>query len=91
MLTLSPSMTLAETDTPSCKDVIGKCDKALADKNKALDLSDLALKTCEKDNGQLATKLEEADRVNTRWYHNPIVMFVFGAAAGTLTYTLIKK
>lgn len=75
----------------TCKDVIAACDKALVEKNKQLELSDLAIGTLKKQNGDLSSENESLRETNSKWYHNPYVMVVFGAAAGTLSYVLFKK
>lgn len=81
----------AETPKPSCKDVIAACDDALAAKDKALELANVGLNQAKDQNGKLSQEVNDLREANGRWYHNPFVMFVFGAAAGTLTYTLLKK
>ena len=84
-------MAMGQEVKPDCRVVIGACDKALASKNKALTLSDLAVKECQKQNSGLHEKNIELIDDSSRWYRNPVIMFVFGAAAGSLTYVLLKK
>lgn len=75
----------------NCDVVTKACDAALAAKNKALSLANLTIQESQKQIGALTLDNETLRDSATRWYHNPIVMFVFGAAAGTLTYVLVKK
>lgn len=84
-------MTAVAQEKVSCKDVIKACDSAIAEKNKALELSDLSIKHLTDENGRLSQENEDLNTSNGKWYKNPIIMFVFGAAAGTLTYTLLRK
>lgn len=81
----------AQAATPTCTDVISKCDKALAEKDKALQLSDIALKQCSRQYGEALDKVDKYEQEANVWYHNPVVMFVFGAAAGTVTYAILHK
>lgn len=82
----------AETGSKvTCQDVISKCDKALDAKNKTIKLSATTIDTLKKQNGDLTTEVNDLRESGSKWYHNPIILFVFGAAAGSLAYTFLKK
>lgn len=87
----SPSLSQAATKPLKCEDVITACDKALEAKNRQLELSDLALKNAVKLNGEAYQKLEEKQKELDRWYRQPLLMFLLGAAAGGVTYTILKR
>lgn len=74
----------APTKGPSCEDVIKACDKVIKEKNKALDLADLALTNCGNRNADLNVKLQEAEDSRNAWYHNPWLLIPFGVAAGVV-------
>jgi hypothetical protein len=76
---------------PSCKEVIAAADKALEAKDKALSLADLTIKECKTYNEELHVKNTELIDDSGKWYRNPVIVFILGAASGTLTYTLLKK
>jgi hypothetical protein len=77
---------------PDCKDVIGACDRALAAKNNALSLSDLAIKDCKKQNGELHQKNESLLESASSWYHNPFIVGILGIAVGAIvSQTVIFK
>lgn len=75
----------------NCRDVINAANKALDDKGKALDLANLAIDQCKHSNGDLQGKVDQTNDELSKWYRQPIVMFLFGAAAGSLAYGLLRK
>lgn len=75
----------------TCKDVIAKCDKALGDKDKALELSNLAITDCSKKLGVASQTIQDRDEALKAWYHNPFIMAILGGAALSTTYLLLKK
>ena len=79
---------IAET---SCKDVITACDNAIAKKDQELQLSDLALKSCTSANSEYIKENTDLQDKANKWYRNPFVMFILGAAAGTTTYVLLHN
>lgn len=79
------------TSKPGCKEVIETCDKALDAKNKALQLSDLAIKECQKHVGDLTVEVNELRDSNTSILKNPIVWFLLGSAATATAYVFLKK
>lgn len=87
--------TAANQTKASCHDKLkslaGACDKALADKDKALGLADVGLKNCQKFGAQLEKDNDSLREENSKWYRNPFVMFGFGILTGGLTYGILKK
>lgn len=75
----------------SCKEVIQKCDKALADKNKELELADLAIQRCNEVNGHLKHELEDTKDERDAWYRNPLVMGLFGVIVGGVAVGVLNK
>lgn len=73
-----------------CVDVIKSCDEVIKKKNEALTLSDLASKQCAANNAELSKQNTELKEETSAWYRNPFIMTLFGAAAGTLTYVLVR-
>lgn len=75
-----------------CDSVIKKCDDTLKEKNKALDLADLALKKCQDQNAAKNKELDSLRESNSAWYKNPFIVGIIGIAAGVvLGKTVIFK
>jgi hypothetical protein len=74
-----------------CKKVIDAADKAIAAKDQQIALSDLALKTCRTENSNYQEQVEAAQAANAKFYRNPFIMMLLGAAAASVTYVLLKK
>ena len=89
--TQSPGARKPACDCDAADRALKAADEALAKKNEALKLSDLALKNCQEQSGNLAAENAELHDKQNSWLRNPVVMFVFGAAAAAVTYTLIKR
>lgn len=80
-----------DTERKRCQVVLDQCDKTIAAKDKALELSDLAIKDCVKANGELQTQVNNTNDQLSAWYRNPFIMFGIGVLAGGVTYGLLKK
>lgn len=76
---------MGQTSTkPTCKDVIKACDKALADKNGAIELQDIAIKKLVGQNIELNKEVAEMNESNNAWYKNPFVIAILGIATGVV-------
>lgn len=91
LVTVFSMTTVTADQTTKCKEVIKAADAAIAAKNKELSLANLAIKECQENSAVIRTENNALMESNSRWYHNPVVMFVFGAAAGTVAYMFVKK
>lgn len=76
--------------TNDCDSVIKACDKALVEKNKALDLADLALKKTTSELGRVKTENQELRDENSSIWKNPFFMFLFGSTAATAGYLILR-
>lgn len=83
----------SETDAEraKCKKVIEQADRTIAAKNKALELSDLAFKSCTENSGRLQTDLNDRNEELSSWYRNPWIMGGLGLLAGAAAYAIIKR
>jgi hypothetical protein len=76
-------MTTNRPTPPSCKDVTAAADKALAEKNKALKLKDLALQDCASKNETLQVQKDQDDKKLDSIWSNPFAMILLGLVAGS--------
>lgn len=74
-----------------CIAVIVEADKAINAKNKALQLSDIALKASQDNAASLSKDNDDLRETNAKWYHNPFVMLLLGGAATSVVYLGLKK
>ena len=74
-----------------CKKVIDAADKALDDKNKALELADLTIKRCIEHGTVVQMQLNQTrDELDSIW-RNPLFIGVLGIAGGfILSRTVLK-
>lgn len=85
-------MSLADLSTkPTCKEVIAQCDKTIEAKNKAIELSNLALKSCSEQSGLAQTELNNSNEKLNAWYRNPFIVGFMGVLVGGLSYAILKK
>lgn len=92
------SSTVSQAQTPNCSPVIAKCnaaldacDKAISDKNKSLELADIALTHCRVHSSETEYQLDEAKNKLGAWYHDPFVVGVLGLIGGAIvSQTLLK-
>lgn len=84
-------MVRAETPRNGCKQLIKACDEALKAKNSAIELANLGLKQCKDQNGNLSREVNDLRDSGSRFYKNPFIMTIFGAALGVVAYGLLKK
>jgi peptidoglycan hydrolase CwlO-like protein len=82
---------LAETKSPSCRDVIKACDETIASKNKALEISNLAIKEAQKQVGDLTTQVNDKNEQLSAWYRNPFILGMLGVLAGGLATAIVIK
>ena len=82
---------LAEQPKPTCKQVLEACDKTIDAKNKALELSDLGIKTCKEHTAELSAEVNSLRDSNASLLRNPILWFLAGSVATTATYLLLRK
>ena len=68
----------------SCQEVIQKADKALADKDKQIEIRDLRLKDAEVQTAKLSSDLKETqDKLSSIW-RNPWFYFGVGVITGAV-------
>lgn len=75
----------------TCEQIISACDKALAERDKEIDLSGQTIKGLQ---GQNATLIKNNDSLRGSmgaWYRNPFVTVILGVAVGGIGYSLLKK
>lgn len=81
------------TPTPkvTCKDVIDAANKALSDKDRALQLKDLAIKDCGDKNAGLQTTVDQDNKKLSSIWANPYAMILLGAFAGAVGFFVIDQ
>lgn len=75
------------TTTPpkvTCKSVILACNKAIKDKNGALELQDITIKKLVGQNIDLNRQVGELQESSNAWYKNPFVIAILGIATGVV-------
>lgn len=89
---IAPVMAAPTNTKLSCNSVIEACDKAIADKNRALELGDLTLTSCKAHSSDLITEVEDLRDSASSWYHNPFVTIGLGILGGIiLNQTVLKS
>ncbi len=97
---LSLSTAMAQTPTPSpncqsivreCKEVIDKADKALAEKDKQIDLYHTSLDHANSVIALQMAHINDSDAELSAWYRQPLVVGGIGISVGVLLLELLKK
>lgn len=70
--------------TETCNSVLEKCDKALQETKKSLEISDLAVQTLRNQNQDLVVQVKELESSNSAWYKNPFLMIGLGLVVGVV-------
>ena len=65
-----------------CTDVIKKCDETIAEKNKTIELKDLAVRNCLEHGISVQYQLNETKAELAAWYHNPVILIPLGILGG---------
>lgn len=65
-----------------CTDVIKKCDETIAEKNKTIELKDLAVRNCMEHGIAVQYSLNETRDELKSWYHNPVILIPLGIIGG---------
>ena len=74
-----------------CNDVIKKCDETIAEKNKALELKDLAITNCMRHGFEVQYSLNETRDELKAWYHNPFILVPLGIIGGVFASKYLLK
>ena len=65
-----------------CKDIIKACDETIAEKNKTIELKDLAVRNCLEHGINVQYQLNEAKDELKSWYRNPLIIIPLGIIGG---------
>lgn len=84
-------MTATAQNPPNCRDVIKACDETIAEKNKALELADLTIKSCLTHGTRVQFQLNEAKEELDKWYRQPLLVFGIGVLVGGVSYSVLRK
>lgn len=85
------SIYAATTTKPDCKQVIEKADKAIEEKNKQLELADLAIKDCLKHGTTVQLENNKLREENSSIWRNPFFMVLLGVTAATAGYLILGR
>lgn len=86
VLTLTTNVMAVE-----CSDVIKKCDETIAEKNKTIELKDLAIRNCIEHGISVQYQLNEAKDELDAWYRKPLFVIPLSLLAGALAHELLLK
>lgn len=85
------SFSLTAQAETSCREVISKCDDALAAKNKQISKLELGLTQCAGRTVDLQAQIQSKNEQLQAFYRNPFVMLALGAVAGVAVIEFVKK
>ncbi len=74
-----------------CKDVIQKCDAAIAAKERQVSLCDLALRQSIERGTMLTLEVQEKDAQLSAWFRNPFTTVTVGALLGLVVAGIALK